>query len=52
MTLAGDGKRFLRVISVSPKDPKIVIETVISKAPLRDVMLDYSGRILALSIGI
>jgi signal transduction histidine kinase len=50
MTLAGDGKRFLRVIGVSPKDPAIILETVISEAPLRDAMLDFSGRILALSI--
>ena len=50
VTLAGDGKRFLRVIGISPKDSSVVVETVISETPLRDAMLDYSGRILALSI--
>ena len=52
MTLAGDGKRFLRVIGVSPKDPAIILETVISEAPLRDAMSDFSVRILVLSIAI
>ncbi len=50
VTLAGDGKRFLRVIGTSPKDSSVVVETVISESPMRDAMLYYSGRILALSI--
>lgn len=50
VTLAGDGKRFLRIIGTSPKDTSVVVETVISETPMRDAMLDYSGRILALSI--
>jgi len=51
-TLAGDGKRFLRVIDISPRDPNIVVETVISEKPLRDAMLLFSARILGLSIAI
>ncbi|MEE8333154.1 MAG: HAMP domain-containing sensor histidine kinase [Alphaproteobacteria bacterium] len=48
--LAGDGERVLRVIGVSPKAPDVVVEAVIAEAPLRAAMLDYSWRILALSI--
>ena len=49
-TMAGNGKRFLRVIDVSPRDPSIVVETVISEKPLRAAMLAFSARILGLSI--
>jgi len=49
-TLARDGDRYLRVIGVSPKNPNILVETVINEAPMRAEMYDYSGRILALSI--
>lgn len=49
-TLARDGDRFLRIIDISPRNPKVVIETIINEAPLRAAMLDYSGRIMALSI--
>jgi hypothetical protein len=50
MTLAGDGSRYLRIIDYSPKDPKVMVETVISEEPLRMAMFDFSWRILALSI--
>ncbi|MPY71104.1 MAG: sensor histidine kinase [Alphaproteobacteria bacterium] len=50
MTLAGDGSRYMRLIDFSPKDPAVTVETVISEAPLRMAMLDFSWRILALSI--
>jgi len=50
MVLAGDGKRVLRIIGVSPKAPDVLVETVIDEAPMRTAMLDYSWRILALSI--
>jgi len=48
--LAGDGARVLRLIGIAPKAPGVVVEVVIDEAPLRAVMLDYSWRILALSI--
>ncbi len=48
--LARDGDWFLRVIDVSPKNPKILVETIINEAPMRAAMFDYSGRIMALSI--
>jgi signal transduction histidine kinase len=50
MTLAGDGDRVLRVMGTSPKQPDVEIEVVINEAPLRAAMIDYSTRILALSI--
>jgi signal transduction histidine kinase len=50
MTLTGDGARYLRIVDYSPKDPKVMVETVISEGPLRMAMLDFSWRILALSI--
>ena len=49
-TLARDGDWFLRIIGISPRNPKILIETVINEAPMRTAMFDYSGRIMALSI--
>ncbi len=48
--LAGDGKRVLRLIGTAPKAPDVVVEVVIDEAPLRAAMLDYSWRILVLSI--
>lgn len=49
-TLARDGDRFLRVVGVSPKNPRVLVETIINEAPMRAEMYDYSGRIMALSI--
>lgn len=49
-TLAHGGDHFLRIIDVSPRNPDILVETVINEAPLREAMLDYSGRIMGLSI--
>ncbi len=48
--LAGSGKRMIQVMGVSPRNPNIMVETIIDEAPLRAAMLDYSRRILALSI--
>ena len=45
-----DEPRMLRVVGPSPRDPDTVIETVISERPMREDMLDYSGRILLLSV--
>ena len=50
MTLLGDGRRILRVVGESPKDPSILVEVVLDEAPLRDEMIAYSERILALSL--
>jgi signal transduction histidine kinase len=49
-TLSQNENRILRVIGPSPKDPKVIIEVLIDEWPMRDAMLDYSGRILNLSI--
>ncbi|MBT5048517.1 MAG: HAMP domain-containing histidine kinase [Rhodospirillaceae bacterium] len=50
MTLAEDGSRVLRIIGRSPQNPNVEIEVVVSEEPLRMAMIDYSARILALSI--
>ena len=50
MTLMDDGGRVLRVVGVSPKDGKTLVEVVLEEAPLRRQMLGYSERILALSL--
>jgi signal transduction histidine kinase len=49
-TLTGDGDRVIRVIGPSTRSPSVVVETVIAERPLRDAMVGYSVRILALSI--
>lgn len=43
-------KRMIRVIGTSPRDPSVVVETVINEWVMREDMLSYSSRILALSI--
>ena len=43
-------RRMIRVVGPSPRDPKVVVETVIDEYAMRAQMYDYSGRILALSI--
>lgn len=48
--LRRDEPRMIRVVGPSPRDPDTVIETVISERPMREDMLDYSGRILLLSV--
>jgi signal transduction histidine kinase len=52
MTLLARDNRLLRIIGPSPKDPEILVEVVMEEAPLRGEMLDYSWRILNLSLGI
>lgn len=49
-TLAGGGERTIRAIGPSPYYPATVVDIVLPERPLRDEMLDYSWRILALSI--
>ena len=50
ITLSSDENRLLRVIGPSPQDPAVQVEVVMDEAPLRDAMLDYSQRILNLSL--
>ncbi len=49
-TLVGPGTRTIRVVGTSPYYPTTVVDIVLPEAPLRMAMLDYSWRILALSI--
>ncbi len=49
-TMLQSKNRILRVIGRSPKDPTALIEVVLDEAPLRAEMLDYSQRILMLSL--
>ena len=48
--MAMTGNRVIRVYGVSPKDSDTTVEIVIDEAPMRMEMIDYSERILALSI--
>jgi len=48
--LAQRGNRVVRVIGLSPKDPAIRVEMVMDERPMVDAMIDFSGRILALSV--
>lgn len=50
LVMMREGSRHLRVIGPSPRDPEILVETVIDEAPLRRAMYLSSGRILALSL--
>jgi signal transduction histidine kinase len=49
-TLWQGGNRVIRVMGASPKDPKAVVEVVIDEAPMRAALIDYSERVLGLSI--
>lgn len=49
-TLAQNENRILRVIGRSPKNPRVVVETIIDETPMRMAMYDYANRILQLSI--
>lgn len=48
--LAAGGRRVIRVIGPSPKDPAYRVELVMDERPMVLAMVDFSGRILALSI--
>jgi signal transduction histidine kinase len=50
VTLAQPANRILRVVGPSPKNPRENVEIVIDETPMRSALLDYSGRVLALSI--
>lgn len=49
-TLSQTENRVLRVIGTVPNNPAIGIEIILDEAPLRTEMLEYSQRILALSV--
>jgi len=49
-SLGQSDNRILRVLGPSPKDPTVLVEMVLDEAPMRAEMLDYSRRILVLSI--
>lgn len=49
-SLAQARNRVVRVIGISPKDPKVTVEVLLDEAPMRAEMWDYSGRIFNLSI--
>jgi signal transduction histidine kinase len=51
-TLAQQRNRILRVIGPSAKDAGVLAVVVLDEQPLRDDMLDYSRRIVGLSIAI
>ena len=50
MTLAQQENRRLRIVGPSPKDPQAIIEVVIDEGPMRAALIDYSYRIMGLSI--
>ena len=43
-------RRMIRVVGPSPPNPDVLVETVINEWVLSDLMLDYSSRILVLSV--
>ena len=45
-----DDNRVMRVIGISPKAMDVVVEVTLDEAPMRKAMLNFSGRILQLSI--
>jgi signal transduction histidine kinase len=49
-TLFQRDNRILRVVAPSPRHPQAIVEIVIDEAPMRAALVDYSSRILALSI--
>ena len=51
LVVLGQGDaRVLRVIGLSPKDSKTVIEVIIEEKPLQAALVDFAWRILALSL--
>ncbi|NQV47197.1 MAG: HAMP domain-containing histidine kinase [Rhodospirillaceae bacterium] len=42
--------RVMRIVGMSPKMPDVIVEAVMDEAPMRMAMLDFSARILQLSI--
>ncbi len=52
MTLVAPEGRRLRVLGASPKDPEVLVEVVLDEGPLKAAMIDFSKRILLLSLAI
>jgi signal transduction histidine kinase len=50
MTLVQSRNRILRVIGSSPRHPEAVVEVVIDEAPMRTALIDYTERIVLLSV--
>jgi len=50
VTLAQRENRLLRVVGPSPKNPAAIVEVVIDEWPMRVALIDYSYRIMGLSI--
>jgi signal transduction histidine kinase len=48
--LASDGSRTLRVMGPSPQDANVEVAVVFDEGPMRAAMLQYSSRVLALSL--
>lgn len=49
-TLVRDDDIVLRVNGRSPADPSVLVSAVLPEAPMRAALIDYSGRILQLSL--
>jgi hypothetical protein len=49
-TLFQSDNRVLRIVAPSPRHPQAIVEIAIDEAPMRMALIDYSYRILALSI--
>lgn len=52
VALSQSENRVLRVVGPSPRQPKAVVEIVFDEAPMRLAMIEFSKRILALSVAI
>jgi len=50
VTLMHDDGRVLRIVGSSPQAPRVIVEVVLDEAPMRRALIDYSQRILALSL--
>ena len=50
--LSRSGRYIIRVIGPSPRDPQTLVEVTLDEAVMRAGMVDYSERILILSLGI
>jgi len=50
VTLSHPANRVLRIVGPSPKAPDSLVETVIDEAPMRAALIDYSARVLGLSV--
>jgi signal transduction histidine kinase len=49
-TLLQSKNRILRIVAPSAKHPQAIVEVVIDEAPMRAALIDYSSRILVLSV--